>query len=622
MTITEESAVTPPRRTLDDLGETLPLITMMRRRLGWSDEYLKEVTDPSHATLQNTDEICKQLHRIRTAGQQIVVLPDFDMDGITSGVLGWAGLNEMGFDAELYVPDHRRGHDIAPEALDEIREQFPDAAAVITCDGGINSWDGIARGQELGLTMLVTDHHVELPPGSNADVAINPARIEEDYANPHICGAMVFHQVLTSYMQRHAPEHARAIYWLRLFAGIGTVSDVMPIIKESRKAVVDSASIARLLFTPIPEADLVTVYDIEDSTLMPILRARNHSQQFIDAMTGFATVLKGFRAIGKLRSADDIDEGFYGFFLAPTFNSIRRVDADMADAFGVFTESSLEDKETHLERVFEASEKRKELTETHMERLEEIDQPYGPYISITDAPAGMLGLMASRISSKTGQPAIVLNHKSLTGSARAPIWFPVVTSLTQAGFAAVGHEGACGVQPERPSILNALKDFLDTEVPARFRQAEDEGMFTEQESKTLFIGGTRADVSLDDLDELTELSMAIDALGPFGEGFRRPTAQIEVNLAKSAITVLGSEENHLRIVAPSGLKMLWWKSAERYLDLLKAKAESSRPTARFIASIETNVFMGEVSVQAIIDTMIEDSSVLDQSLHTTEMSIE
>ncbi len=122
-----------------------------------------------------------ELHRIRQVGEQIVVLPDFDMDGITSGVLGWAGLSELGFNVGLYIPDYKRGHDISVEAVRELRAQFPTATTVLTCDGGINSNEGIEEARRLGFRTLVTDHHMELPPGSVADIAVNPVRMSETY---------------------------------------------------------------------------------------------------------------------------------------------------------------------------------------------------------------------------------------------------------------------------------------------------------------------------------------------------------------------------------------------------------------------------------------------------------
>ena len=228
------------------------LFGLLRESLGWTDEYIAEINDPYYPELKDIGLMVDALHEIRSSGRRIVVLPDFDMDGVTSGVLGYAGLAELGFNVGLYVPDYRRGHDIQPEAVDELVAQFPGVSAVITCDGGVNSHAGIGRGKQLGLTMLVTDHHMQLDHGSPADVIVNPMRIDEDYPHPGICGAFVLWQVLAAYARRYAPHKSRDIDLLKLFAGIGTVSDVMPLLYENRQLVRDSLAIARMLYVPCP----------------------------------------------------------------------------------------------------------------------------------------------------------------------------------------------------------------------------------------------------------------------------------------------------------------------------------------------------------------------------------
>lgn len=612
---------------------------ILRRKRGWTDQYLDEINDPFHEELKDVDRMAAELHRIRMAGEQIVVLPDFDMDGITSGVIGWAGLNELGFNAELYIPDYRRGHDISVETVRELRQQFPGASAVITCDGGINSNEGINEARRLGLITLVTDHHVELPPGSTADIAVNPERIVEDYAHPGICGAYVFHQVLTAYAHRHAPAKRNSISMLKLFAGIGTVSDVMPLFFENRQMVKDSLSLARLLYVSIPPEDLVTKYDIEQSILMMLLRSQEHHPAFLSVFEGFALMMKAFRehrkplldedgnqridpygkamfASGKLGSMLDLNEEFYAFYFAPAFNAIRRVGGSMHDAFGVFTAPTPGQKYEHAKKVIDNNELRKELAAEHLEKLWEEEQPLAESgVYFTDAPSGMLGLIAANIMRDTGRPTVVVRRtvssmEKVSGSARSPFWFPIISTMTPHGFFAVGHENACGVRVDNITELVRFAEELRTQADTIYGRMLVSGELSAAEGADLALGPEDdCDAGLTDIEELMDLTQGIDSLAPFGHGFPRPEIELVVDLSRCSIKTLGSEDQHLRIILPIGMKMLWWNSADRLSDLNEL-AESPIPgesIVRMRVKLSINVFRGNESVQAIIDRMIEST---------------
>lgn len=636
MTTHDPAAVT--EMTIGEFQDT-SLFTILRRNRGWTPEFLEDINDPTHDRLQNTDELIAELHRIRLAGEQIVILPDFDMDGITSGVLGWAGLNELGFDAQLYIPDYRRGHDISPETVEELRAQYPNARAIITCDGGINSNEGIDTARRLGLITLVTDHHMELPPGSTADVAVNPMRIGETYSHPGICGAHVLYQVIAAYTERYQPAYMRKISLLKLFAGIGTVSDVMPLLFENRQMVRDSLSIARLLYVPIPADDLVTEYDIENSILMMLLRDRGYHPAFVSAFEGFALMMKAFRdhrqplldedgepvldfegnptlKPGKLRGLNELNEEFYGFYLAPAFNAIRRVGGSMHDAFGVFTAPSAEQKYQHAKQVIDNNELRKELTVEYAARIEEEDQPLAQFgVFFTSAPVGMLGLIASELMNESGRPTIVVRRPEATdapvgGSARSPFWFPVISTMTALGFTAVGHENACGVRMADVDELFRFAVELDGAADALYAQALLNGELEAHDRVDLVLGAEPdCEGPLDDIEQLMDLTKAIDMIAPFGHGFPRPEVEIAVNLAQCSIRTIGHDDSHLSIVLPIGMKVLWWNAADRLLDL-RERAASPIPgesLVRFRVQLSVNLFRGFESVQATVERMIEPS---------------
>lgn len=589
------------------------LFSLLRARRGWTDEYLAEIDNPEHDTLLDMDKMLAALKRIYDSQELLVVVPDFDMDGITSGVLGYAGFSELGFNVTLHIPDYRRGHDVTTADIAEVHSQYPHAKAIITCDGGVNSLEGIALARNLGLTTLVTDHHVELAPGCNADVTVDPARIDETYSNPGICGAHVLYQVIEAWAQQYAPHKLSSVRMLKLFAGIGTVSDVMPILFENRQLVRDSISLARLLYTA-PPANPDAEIDINASTLMTLLRTGGHNPVFIGAFEGFAIAMKEFSAIGKLRTVADINEGFYGFYLAPAFNAARRIEGSMSDCFGVFVSPTAEEKTACMQRVIEGNNLRRELTVQHLEKIETTDQPLAPYVYFSDAPAGMLGLIANQLMQKSGQPTVVLHRTkadgtAYSGSARSPFWFPVIRTMTAEGFTAVGHENACGVRVSDDDEALAFHAAMALAAEQIMEDLQATGSLADATAPDLRFGsGEDCDAGLSDLEAIATMTERIELLTPFGHGFTRPEFELVLDLAQCHIGTLGSESQHLKIITRHGLKCLWWNAAERFMDL-KEQAESPVPedrTIRLRVEFSMNNFRGNVSVQAVVDRIAEE----------------
>lgn len=593
--------------------ESPDLFGLLRTRRGWTDEYLSAIESPDHEPMLDLDKMLIELKRIHETQELLVVVPDFDMDGITSGVLGYAGLSELGFNVTVHIPDYRRGHDVTTADIAEVHKQYPMVKAIITCDGGVNSREGIELARALGITTLVTDHHVELHPGSTADVTVDPSRIDETYAHPGICGAHVLYQVLEAWSLTYMPEKLDSIHLLKLFAGIGTVSDVMPILFENRQLVRDSISLARLLYAGTP-ADPEQEIDIESSTLMALLRAGSHNPVFVAAFEGFGIALKEFTKAGKLRSVLDINEGFFGFYLSPAFNATRRIEGSMSDCFGVFVSPTPEAKAACMQRVIAGNELRKELTVKHLEAISTTDQPLAPYVYYSDAPSGMLGLIANQLMQKSGTPTVVVHRakvegESFGGSARSPFWFPIIETMTAAGFHAIGHENACGVRVANEEELVRFSRVMADAARKLEADLLASGELADATAPDLRFGYTGdCDAGLSDIDALATMTERIQMLEPFGHGFTRPEFELVLDLAQCHIQTLGSEQQHIKIITRSGLKCLWWNSVEDRLLDLRERAESPLAEERILrlrVAFSMNHFRGNVSVQAMVERVVE-----------------
>ena len=599
----------------DEPKPAADLFALLCQRRGWSDEYLRAIDVSDHAALRDLDTMVAELEQIREDGGTITIAPDFDMDGISSGVLGYAGLKELGFKVNLHIPDYKRGHDLMPEDIAEINELFPDTTALLTCDGGVNSHAGIAAARKLGWKTLVTDHHQELEPGSQADITVDPCRLDETYALRGICGAHVLYQVLESYAVTHQPFKLWAIRLLRLFAGVGTISDVMPVLFENRQLVKDSLSIARLLHVSAPKTlenpwggmdpdpDAI---DISRATLLQLLVTENHDPAYIAAFEGFAVLLKAFAQKGKVRDIDGVNEGFYGFYLAPAMNSPRRTGYPIDDCFAVFTAPGIDERLAAMHRIIENNERRKELTAHHLAELTDGEQPLAPWVYFSAAPAGMYGLLANQMMEQLGHPVVVVNRPAtpdepVGGSGRAPGWFDIISTLDgYEDLYAIGHQQACGVKLRTAQALGQLVTILEDGTRVAMLTAGD----AMRPAGDLVLGaGTDCDASLEDTEPLIELVRRIETLRPFGHEFTEPV--VEIVLDRFAVKAIGSEKQHLRLITATGLACLWWNAAEAHLDqLVEIANDATAGPIRFLAKLQLNEFMGETRLQAIIGKSI------------------
>ncbi|WP_030894248.1 DHH family phosphoesterase [Streptomyces sp. NRRL F-5053] len=602
------------------IENNIDLFALMCRRRGWTTEYLREIESTEHDELLGLAEMVEALEDARTAGQKIAIAPDYDMDGIAAGILGYAALSELGFHVELHVPDYRRGHDLTPADIAEIHQKWPETQVLLTCDGGVNSHRGIAAARALGWTTLVTDHHEELEPGSTADVTVDPCRLDETYAHTGICGAHVFYQVISAYTRIYRPEKRWEIHLLRLFAGLGTVSDVMPMVYENRQLVRDSLSIARLLWVApprpgggphsLPEPHLI---DVEASTLMQLLRTDPHHPAFLRAFEGFALMLKAFTQAGKIRTIDDITEGFYGFYFAPAMNSPRRTNRPLEPCFKVFTaDTDVMLQSAH--EVIRGNELRKQMLAEYLEELTADRQPRAPWVYVSHAPAGMFGLLAQQLMRRAGHPVVVLAPPNgpngiISGSGRAPGWFDIIDSLGRhEGLSAVGHQQACGVRVECAELLDDLVGVLQADTRAALLDVD-----TGTQVGDLVLGpDADCDTGLDDLQPLTEFVRRLQSLRPFGHGFAEPVVQIAIEPLGLRVDRIGSQSQHLRLVTREGLSCLWWNAAEdHYEELNRLVARASHTalgTLRFTAKLQLNTFRGETRLQAVITEQLAASA--------------
>lgn len=598
------------------------LFNRVRERMGWTDQYLAEINSPEHPLLKDIDQMVMALEILRASDKEITIVPDFDTDGICAGMILYAGLNEIGLRTNLHVPDYHLGHEIQPTVIDAVRQQFPNTSAIITCDAGTNSTAALTHANNLGLITLVTDHHVE-EVKSLAHILVNPNRIDETYPNREICGAHVAYQVVERYASLYQPGTLSAIGWLKVFAGIGTVADVMSLVYENRDLVREALMFTRLLIpTPEPAPTYKKVrskYEEPDEfddidftidrtpTLLSMLRSQNHHPVYMRAFEGLTMLLE---ELGTTH--ERVDEQLYGFSVAPAFNATRRVDGDYRTGFAVFTADTPDEQQAAAQQLVEYNLQRKTQVREILGEILESDQPWAPYVFPTDALPGMLGLIAQNLMLMHGHPvAVVRIHAdgSCSGSMRSPTWFPVIEQLSSLGdprIGAQGHEFACGVHAPSPQ---ALHDALATLVPKRRDEVIAEtGILVHSDPAALVLGtSSDADAPLQEIKAITQYMSAVKELAPFGHGFPAPPVDMVINLATCSIHTMGDQKQHLKIITPEGVALLWWNRSD-LAPLLSDRKSSINPAdtmCRLRVTLSLNTFAGRTTLQGIVDHEVE-----------------
>lgn len=546
------------------LAENFLLDKMFQNR-GYTTEFLNKLDQKCDTVYPlNTDEMCHSLHMLHESGAEIGFMPDFDMDGITSGVIGFAGLAELGFNVHLYMPNVTSGYGFKASDIDRLLGQHQNVSAILTADVGVSCHEGIDRAKARGLTVLVTDHHQ--PEGGRvaADVIVDPMQADDDYYNPRICGAHVIYLVLSRYAELYCDKSVQAqIRRLRVFAAMGTVADSMPVYYNNRSLIRDGIAIAKLIYS---NGNRFIVDSIQGH---PVYRRAFH---------GLFAVLQAYADAGKLNSADGIDESFFGYYLAPMFNSVKRMEEDIELAFGVFFGRH---PENDIDTLMALNNERKQQVAQYMDEITQQDNPFAPYVYVTDASSGLRGLLATKLIQPAAGPCLVVARQddgSFEGSGRSPFWFNFLTEsetyrsgghmldaeglqLSEKGaFFAAGHEQAFGVRFASEQDLVCAVEWMKHIVQHTLSNM-DQRMLENKPDFVIAPDGS-GDIDLD-IMAFAEFLDALQDYRPFGVGLAEPNIMLKFRMGDAEWSTMGKEKQHLRIKLALGFEVLCWNQAFR-----------------------------------------------------------
>ena len=226
-----------------NISETFAEVLVKRGLYDWAsmDGYLFDdmVSIPKASEMLGLCEAADLIEQKLSQGKKMHIVGDYDVDGVMSTYILCHGLRSLGGDVSFRLPHRQKdGYGIRDYMVTEAKEQGVDT--IITCDNGISAGQPIQTAKELGMTVVLTDHHeVPMKDGEellpSADVIVDPKQSVDNYPYPQLCGAGIAYKLI--YELYHRAGKKGCDRELLPFAAMATVCDVVPLYGENRSIV-------------------------------------------------------------------------------------------------------------------------------------------------------------------------------------------------------------------------------------------------------------------------------------------------------------------------------------------------------------------------------------------------
>ena len=485
--------------------------------------------------LQDGDRLVEILvEKIRT-GMAIRIIGDYDIDGVMSTYILRTALERCNANVSNQIPDRiHDGYGLNRKLIEKAHEDGVDT--IITCDNGIAAFDEIAYAKELGMTVLVTDHH-EIPfedvsgqrvyKKSMADAIVNPHSPECAYPYKNLCGAAVAWKVVCLLYERMGIPFAEAEELLENVA-FATVGDIMSLTGENRVLVKEG--------------------------IKKIRRTTNVGMRALIAQCGL--------------EREQIDAFHFGFVLGPCINASGRLDTAKR-ALELFFQTDYDKAAVIANELVVLNEERKALT---MEGVEEAVAYYEAnecqkdkvlVIYLPNVHESIAGIIAGRIREKYYKPVFILTkaEDGVKGSGRSIEEYSMYEEMCkcQELFTKFGgHPMAAGLS-------------LPEENIGAFREKINElATLTEMD----LTPKVRIDVPMP-MDYVTpELVHELSVLAPFGKDNTKPVFA-DKNIWIRRLMIMGKNRNvtKLSMVTSSGMPVtgIYFGDVEAFLSYLEQK---------------------------------------------------
>jgi single-stranded-DNA-specific exonuclease len=502
-------------RTLAEKLQVSPLIAAFLQLRGIADvdqgrQYLSSrlAAMPDPFLMADMETAVKRLCQAVQGGERIAVHGDYDVDGITASALLVENLRSFGASVDYYIPLRLvDGYGLSGEALQ--RAVDSGATVAVSVDCGVSAHEEAQRAKELGLDLIITDHHQPPEKLPEALAVINPHRSDCAFPDKGLAGVGVAFMLLVAlrsrlrqiswFQDRPEPDLRRSLDLVAL----GTIADIAPLNGLNRILVKAGLS---------------------------VLNQNNRP---------------GIAALREVADVKEVNCGSVGFRLAPRLNAAGRLQ-DAAQGVELLLESAPAKALSSARQLDEINRQRQAIEQQTLEQaMEQLTEKYDPaqrsiVLASPEWHSGVIGIVASRLVEHFYRPTVLIAVENGIGkgSARSIRGFHLYRALhdcQQHLSAFGGHEFAAG--------LSIPAENIDAFTSAFEAVAEKELSDDQLQPRYLF----DQEVLLEELtlETVTEL----DQLAPFGVGNPQPQL-VARGLRAQQVQILG--EKHLRFTAQQG----------------------------------------------------------------------
>ncbi|HAV11670.1 MAG TPA: single-stranded-DNA-specific exonuclease RecJ [Candidatus Moranbacteria bacterium] len=464
-------------------------------------DYEKGVHDPF--LFSDMGKVVERIAQARDNKERVVIFGDYDADGITSSVILKETLETLGIAVAVYIPDKRsEGYGMNLGAIEKLAEE--ETKLIITVDCGITGIEEVERARELGIDVIITDHHhvpEELP---KALAVINPRTGNSGYPFLELAGVGVAFKVAQAIFEKLLPQKKEQVKWFLDLVAIGTVADCVPLVGENRIFV----KYGLLVLSKTKRNGLLQLFSV--------------ARLNIDENNVPSTRNIGFHIAPRINAAGRINHANLAYDLL--------VEGDIAKA-RVFA-LELEENNSHRQKITEtATNEVKVLAENSFKDKKLI------FAVGENFPIGVVGLVAGKIAQQFNKPTAVLQkgETESKGSFRSIPQVNIIEAIERCKELLLkfgGHSQAAGISIENGK-LEAFYEKLNAEI-----EKELEG---KDISPEILVD---AEISPKDVD--FALAESLDRLKPFGENNPEPVFAMR-NLLVEDTRIIGNGEKHLKL---------------------------------------------------------------------------
>ena len=490
---------------------------------------------------------------------RIRIIGDYDIDGVMSTYILLESLRGLGCDVDMMIPNRiTDGYGINEHLIEQAWQEGRDT--IITCDNGIAAVTQIRKAKDLGMTVIVTDHHEVpfedleggrkeiLPP---ADAIVNPKQKACSYPFAGLCGAVVAMKVMEALYEKMAPE-VDLVDKMLPFAGIATIGDVMDLQDENRILVKEG--LQRLHHTTnLGLQELIRVNNLEPENISPY---------------------------------------HIGFILGPCLNASGRLDTAKR-ALQLLLADSREEAAVLAGDLKNLNESRKEMTAQGLEKaIEQVEstsmmEDTVLVVFLPECHESLAGIIAGRLRERYHKPSFVLTRgeEGVKGSGRSIESYSMYEKLCECKEYLTkfgGHPMAAGLSLEEENV-------------ERFRRKLNEQSGLTEED---LVENVTIDVPMPIHYIRKDLVQELSLLEPFGKGNEKPLFA-QKNLWVSQMRVFGKNRNvvKMRLTDENGYPMdgVYFGNGDEFAEEGRGKRKIS-----IVYYPDINMYQGRESLQVII----------------------